>query len=68
VNRWGTKPPAPSVSKGKLPEDTPWSESELTTLRELRNDEMSARLIAGKLNRTVKSVDAKIAELRAIRR
>jgi hypothetical protein len=67
-NRWGTKPAAPRESKGKIGDSEPWTDDELARLREYRADGMSPRLVSEKLNRTLKAVEAKIAELKAVRR
>lgn len=68
MNRWGNRPTPVPGRVGKMPDDASWDEREIAKLKELRADNMSARLIADRLNRTVKSVEAKIAELRAVRR
>lgn len=66
MSRWGKKaaPVRGSTSKIDL---APWSDTELRQLREMRADDMSPRFISQKLNRTVKSVEEKLAELRAPR-
>lgn len=66
MNRWGEKAAPVRESKSKV-DAAPWSEAELRQLRELRGDDMSARFISQKLNRTVKSVEQKLAELRSPR-
>lgn len=68
MNRWGRKPATESGSKARIADEEVWSERELRIVKEMRSDDTSARLIAQKLNRSIKSVEAQIAELRAGRR
>ena len=70
--RWGTavaNKPAKVVepTKRRRTDDAPWTEQELADLRKLRADDTSSRLIALKLNRTKRAVEAKLLEMRASR-
>jgi IS30 family transposase len=66
--RWGSKEATANWHMpAKADSTSPWTEVELATLRQMRADGLSARLISQMLNRTQASVNDEIKRLCAPR-